>query len=356
MLTQLMPLAAALVAQASSSETSLVTIAMTMAFIAAAGGCFMLYSRLGALKTQVDGIQASLSTKDQELRDTAGREKKLQKDLTEKNESYTKLKHDLAGQKKKLHTAHEETKELKKNHKEQVEKLQRGVNSKPAFQEAAKSEPKAKPVEVKAEPKAEPKAEATAEATAEVKAAPDPRASAELDALKATNEKLKTRLNDNKQYMAKAKREVKDSRQRVERYRRIDIITRNRTELLEDKLLTLGRDHYDIISEIAVLKGEVQPPRPRELVEAEKRAEEARLEAEAKLKEQEFNEDDAPITLELELDADLDSELLDPEVAELDDELEHVEAASEDADDTVELDATQVIAEPSDTVTPQPSA
>ena len=69
MLTQLMPLAAALVAQASSSETSLVTIAMTMAFIAAAGGCFMLYSRLGALKTQVDGIQASLSTKDQELRD-----------------------------------------------------------------------------------------------------------------------------------------------------------------------------------------------------------------------------------------------------------------------------------------------
>jgi len=345
MLTQLKPLAAALVAQAGSSETSLVTIAISVAFIAAAGGCFMLYSRLGGLKTQVDEIQASLGTKDQELRDTTSREKKLQKDLTEKNEAYTKLKHDLAGQKKKLHTAHEEAKELKKSHKEQVEKLQRRVSNKPAFQEAAKNEPTAKPVEAKTEPKVE--------APEEVKAAPAPEANEELDALKATNEKLKTRLNDNKQYIAKAKREVKDSRQRVERYRRIDIITRNRTELLEDKLLTLGRDHYDIISEMAVLKGEVQPPRPRELIEAEKRAEEARLEAEAKLKEQELDEDDAPITLELDADLDTDTQLLDPEDTEQDDELEHVETASEDTDDSVELDAAQVIAEPAESATTQ---
>ena len=48
----------------------------------------------------------------------------------------------------------------------------------------------------------------------------------------------------------------------------------------------MGRQYYDAISEIALLKGDVKPPRPRTLVEAESRAvereeEAAVLEAEA---------------------------------------------------------------------------
>ena len=339
MLTQLMPLATALVAQAGSSATSPITLIVAAAFIAAAVGCFMLYSRLGALQTQIDEVQTKLTTKDQELRETTSREKEVRKELTEKNEAYTKLKHDLAGQKKKLHTANEEAKSLKKAHKEEVDKLQRRVSTKPAFQEAAKVEVKTKPADTKAEAPSETKSEA----------APEP-ASAnteELEALRATNQKLKTRLEENKQYISKAKREVKDSRFRVERYRRIDIITRNRTELLEDKLLTLGRDHYDVISEMAVLKGEVQPPRPRELIEAEKRAEQARLEAEAKAKEQDEGDDDAPVTLEL--DAELESTMA-PE------ELELVDEATEDGDEAVELDAAQVVTEGAEAPSAQPSA
>ena len=73
MLTQLMPLATALVAQAGSSATSPITLIVAAAFIAAAVGCFMLYSRLGALQTQIDEVQTKLTTKDQELRETTSR-------------------------------------------------------------------------------------------------------------------------------------------------------------------------------------------------------------------------------------------------------------------------------------------
>ena len=82
-------------------------------------------------------------------------------------------------------------------------------------------------------------------------------------------------------------------------------MTKNKTGVLEDKLLTLGRQYYDAISEIALLKGDVKPPRPRTLVEAESRAvereeEAAVLEAEAAAAELERAEEakNAPVQLD----------------------------------------------------------
>ena len=123
--------------------------------------------------------------------------------------------------------------------------------------------------------------------------------------LEEQKSKLEHKLAENKKYISKVKAEVKDSRFRVERYRRVDIMTKNKTGVLEDKLLTLGRQYYDAISEIAVLKGDVKPPRPRTLVEAESRAvereaEAAALEAEAAAAEAERAQeaDEAPVQLD----------------------------------------------------------
>ena len=44
---------------------------------------------------------------------------------------------------------------------------------------------------------------------------------------------------------------------KVEGYRRVDIITKGKMEILEDRITQLGRQYYDAVSELAVLKGEV---------------------------------------------------------------------------------------------------
>ena len=95
------------------------------------------------------------------------------------------------------------------------------------------------------------------------------------------------------------KHELKDARYRLERYRRIDLIKQREHELVDDRLLTMGRLYYDVVSEMAALKGEVVPPKPRELREAEARAAEraardAKAEA-AKSKQSEENEEAASL-------------------------------------------------------------
>ena len=78
--------------------------------------------------------------------------------------------------------------------------------------------------------------------------------------------------NPSSKIKKKMKHELKDARYRLERYRRIDLIKQREHELVDDRLLTMGRLYYDVVSEMAALKGEVVPPKPRELREAEARA------------------------------------------------------------------------------------
>ena len=50
------------------------------------------------------------------------------------------------------------------------------------------------------------------------------------------------------------KHELKDARYRLERYRRIDLRKQREHELVDDRLLTMGRLYYDVVSEMAALE------------------------------------------------------------------------------------------------------
>ena len=63
--------------------------------------------------------------------------------------------------------------------------------------------------------------------------------------------------------------------------------------MVDDRLLTMGRLYYDVVSEMAALKGEVVPPATSQRSEAraaERAARDAKAEA-AKSKENEENEE-----------------------------------------------------------------
>lgn len=310
MFTLLSSIAGSVLAQTAENADS--PNAMGLGILAAlcAVAAVALLSRTKKLDEQLAQTNNELSQSKDSVKTLSGREKKLEKDLSEKTSQMTQLKKDIGAQRKKTHAAQEEVKTLRSSHKTELEKTKKNLGAAPAFQEAAKVvAPVA--VEVKPEVKAEPVPTAE-ELTQE-----------QLDNIKQLEErknKLEIKLTENKKYVAKVKAEVKESRFRVERYRRVDIMTKNKTGVLEDKLLTLGRLYYDAISEIALLKGDVKPPRPRTLVEAETRAEE-REEEQAVLEKEA-----AAAAIEKVEEAEKAPVQLDASLFEDDDEEEVVEA------------------------------
>ena len=296
MFTLLSSIAGSVLAQTEQAANSPSTIGLGILAAVCAAAAFALLTRSKKLDEQIAALTTELDENKGLLKNSTKNEKKLEKDLSEKTQNVTQLKKDMGAQRKKTHSAQEELKALRNAHKAEVEKLKKASLGKPAFQQATSEESK---------PEAKPTQTAKPEATTEVKV---DASQEQLDRIKQLEEqkgKLEAKLADNKKYISKVKAEVKDSRFRVERYRRVDIMTKNKTGVLEDKLLTLGRQYYDAISEIALLKGDVKPPRPRTLVEAESRAvereeEAAVLEAEAAAAELEKAEEakNAPVQLD----------------------------------------------------------
>ena len=296
MFTLVSSIAGSVLAQTEQAANSPSTLGLGILAAVCAAAAFALLTRTKKLDEQITSLQTQLDDNKAQLKTSAGREKKLEKDLSEKTQNITQMKKDMGAQRKKTHSAQEELKSLRSAHKDEIEKLKKTALGKPAFQEAA-AQP-AKAVEA-------PKTEAAVEKAAQTTVAVSEEHVERIKHLEEQKSKLEHKLAENKKYISKVKAEVKDSRFRVERYRRVDIMTKNKTGVLEDKLLTLGRQYYDAISEIAVLKGDVKPPRPRTLVEAESRAvereaEAAALEAEAAAAEAERAQeaDEAPVQLD----------------------------------------------------------
>ena len=295
MFTLLSSIAGSVLAQTEQSANSPSTIGLVILAAVCGVAAFALLTRTKKLDEQIAALQGQLDENKNLLKTSSSREKKLEKDLSEKTQNVTQLKKDMGAQRKKTHSVQEELKALRNNHKAEIDKLKKASLGKPAFQEASQEEKKTAAQEVAAKPEVAPEAQIAA-------------SQEQLDRIKQLEDqkgKLENKLAENKKYISKVKAVVKDSRLCVERYRRVDIMTKNKTGVLEDKLLTLGRQYYDAISEIALLKGDVKPPRPRTLVEAESRAvereaEAAALESEAAAAEAERAEEEqnAPVQLD----------------------------------------------------------
>ena len=87
---------------------------------------------------------------------------------------------------------------------------------------------------------------------------------AQLEALTAERSSLLTTLEAERHTARAHKAELARLRHYCEQLRRIDMVSKGKVEVLEDKLAALGRQYYETVSELAALKGEVVPPRPRD--------------------------------------------------------------------------------------------
>lgn len=251
------------------------------------------------------------------------------------------LKRDLSQAKKRAHDTQAELKAELDRERASRKELEKRLNDTPAFQDEAT---KAKAATVATKPPM-PKEDTTQEVTEPVVSTqPVVDGESELGKANAFIAKLKDERSELIESKKNLKRELKDARYRVERYRRIDLVKQREHELVDDRLLTMGRLYYDAVSQIAAMKGEVVPPKPRELREAEARAAEraardAKAE-EAKTKQAEEVETAASLGSALKAEEEVQRENLQAEQTETSEVEVTPEVAAENAASTTELQAT----------------
>ncbi|MEC8049912.1 MAG: hypothetical protein VX210_03895 [Myxococcota bacterium] len=246
--------------------------------------------KLSAALSEIETLKSKPSTK------SKNNKKAEQGDQSSLKNEVASLKRDLNQAKKKSHDTQLELKAELDRERASRKELEKRLNETPAFREesTATKEPAA---ETKKAP--QPAVEAQPSVTTKEAEAPVVDEETELGKKEALITKLREERESLIENKKKMKHELKDARYRLERYRRIDLIKQREHELVDDRLLTMGRLYYDVVSEMAALKGEVVPPKPRELREAEARAAEraardAKAEA-AKSKENEENEEAASL-------------------------------------------------------------
>lgn len=229
-----------------------------------------VHARLAALETSKQRHAASDSAA------VAERERKAQKDLEAKREELREQKQELGQLRKKNHALQEEQKKLRDDLREANRMRLEVQNARPAFAEVEERKPA--PKAAKAVEKVHVDADVAAAhpvaapVVAPVAIDPNPELLARLSKIETDKQALETQLHSERQAANTQREELKKLRKRSEDLRRIDVMTKSRMDLMEDKLRGLGRQYYDAISELAAVKGEVVPPRPRELRESEESA------------------------------------------------------------------------------------
>jgi hypothetical protein len=172
-------------------------------------------------------------------------------------------KQELGAQRKKTHQAQEALRAAQLALREQIKLREAAQNERPAFAEI-KPRPPVQAAPVPATKKAVAKAEPD-HAQPPVPSAESLALQAQLETLKRQHANLSQAFEQAKQAAQTQKQNAMRLQRRHEDLRRIDIISRSKVELLEDKLRGMGRQYYEAISELALLRGEVAPLKPQGL-------------------------------------------------------------------------------------------
>jgi myosin heavy subunit len=227
------------------------------------GAAAWMYQLYQTSTQKVRSLEKNLQDIQTEIKNTSEKEKKQLKELQEKRDEVRTLKNDIALLKKKAHTSQEEHKKQHVELKEHIKTLESQVQAKPAFAEEARPEPKVVIVQAEA-PKPAPAPEpVVVHVPVRVPSPSEEALKLQIKTLEDALNTLRAQYERENHTLQMAKQDVQKLRRRSEDLRRIDIINRGKTHLLEDKLKTLGRAYYEAISEVALLKGQVQPPRPK---------------------------------------------------------------------------------------------
>lgn len=218
----------------------------------------LLWRRVMKLHAELARLRAEREQLQTDLRDAGKASSRQSETLVERQEEIQSLKRELGAQRKKAHATSEELRDLRDEMRERAREDETKRRSRPAFEPAANPEPVNKAV-------ATPPAEKPAPQPMVTPPAPVVDESASLRARLTDREHEIKRLTQAvaiaDEEVRAARRELRRATEHSEKLRRIDVISKNRIELLEDKLKMLGRNHYEAVSELAALRGDVQPPR-----------------------------------------------------------------------------------------------
>ena len=230
-------------------------LAYGLGFLAIVAICASIwfYMQLQAVQKKVAQNHTDLTQAQSGQSEFRSKSKGLEKTLEERSKEIKDLKSKLAKQKRKLHDLQESHKTAEKQLRDDYTELKASLEQKAAFRAEAASKPPRQEPQAVTQPKEAPKVEPAKE--------PQP-AHFEEDNLKLKRQILqfKDDLDKERHAIKTYKYDMRQAARRLEGFRRIDILTKNKLELAEDKLAQLGRDYYDTISELAALKGEVVPP------------------------------------------------------------------------------------------------
>lgn len=183
--------------------------------------------------------------------------------LEDKQREAQELKRELGAQRKKNHAAQQETKSLRQEMRDSLRQRQTAQAARPAFEPEKQATPPPTPAPQQPQPvTGEP---APKEDSSERQRAQQEAREVAVQQLEQRLERVQEQLTRTNEQARDAKRAATRQRELAEKLRRVDLISKNRIELLEDKLKALGRAYYEAVSELAVLKGEVQPPPPVEM-------------------------------------------------------------------------------------------
>ncbi|MBI3180175.1 MAG: hypothetical protein HYZ27_10965 [Deltaproteobacteria bacterium] len=238
-----------------------------MAVLAAlfAAGLGVALWRLKSMRARLAALGGDQARARETQRELSDKERKQSKALEAVRDELESVKHELAAQKKKNHTVQEETKKLRGELRDKSEEMTRVRNERPAFEsKAPRSAETTKSAEpTKREPRPDPTAMLAAEVTAELVAQRE-----RLRELAALHDGLVQKVNSEELGHAQARAELARLRKRIEDYRRIDLVSKGKVAVLEDRLRGMGRQYYEAVSELALLKGEVQPPPPQDVADS----------------------------------------------------------------------------------------
>ncbi|MEZ0310560.1 MAG: hypothetical protein ACAI38_02240 [Myxococcota bacterium] len=223
-------------------------------------------SKAKASSARVASLLVENAALQEQLKHTAAEQKKNTKLLDQRGEELTEIKKEIGALKKKNFALQEDAKKTKSSFEAKLEEREKQLVARPAFEHVEEDKPRAMKTEsskAKADDGApiaevrEPSADKPAAASA------DSELTRKLENVTRENGELATRLGKLESDLRDALGEQRRMKKKVDDYRRADLVTKSRVEVLNDKLGTIGRQYYDAVSELAALKGESAPPAPR---------------------------------------------------------------------------------------------
>lgn len=226
-----------------------------LGFIAAVAvlGLIVVMGRAQSESRRAQELLKERDTVQENLKALQSKEREHAKKLEERAQEIQSLKQDLAALRKKHHSAQEEAKKLRAEMKEQVEERDALLNTRPAFEPVVKAKPE--PTAEAAAPQAAPKAKREDSKPVDV--------DARIAKLQEELAAAQAAIEEEKKAQKAQRDELRKQRYYAEQLRRIAVVSKSQVETLEDKVTSLGRQYYDAVSELAALKGEVVPPKPR---------------------------------------------------------------------------------------------